>query len=75
MLMHLLVNIPPVESLEQMSGYVKFMKDLVIKKTYVRLNFTNDVHHYSATATKSLVQKMEDPSGFTTSSQLGQSTL
>ncbi|KAK4731479.1 hypothetical protein R3W88_024467 [Solanum pinnatisectum] len=40
-----------------MPGYAKFMKDLVTKKRYVSLDFTNDVHHCSAIATRSLVQK------------------
>ncbi|KAK4726836.1 hypothetical protein R3W88_031753 [Solanum pinnatisectum] len=44
-----------------MSGYAKFMKDLVTKKRAVSFDFSNDVHHCSAIATKSLVQKKEDP--------------
>ncbi|XP_015162309.1 uncharacterized protein [Solanum tuberosum] len=59
------VNIPLMEALEQMPGYVKFMKDLVTKKRAVSIDLTNRVHHYSAIATRSLVQKKEDPSAFT----------
>lgn len=44
------VNIPPVEALDQMPGYEKFMKDLVTKKRLVSLDFTNNVHHCSTIA-------------------------
>ncbi|XP_015161069.1 uncharacterized protein [Solanum tuberosum] len=64
-LKQLSVSIPPVEALEQMPGYAKFMKDLVTKKRVVSLNFINDVHHCSAIATRTLVQKKEDPGAFT----------
>ncbi|XP_049357042.1 uncharacterized protein LOC125821699 [Solanum verrucosum] len=65
MLKQLSVNIPLVEALEQMQGYAKFMKDLVTKKKAVSIDLTNDVHHCSAIATISLVQKKEDPGAFT----------
>ena len=48
MLKELLVNIPLVESLEQMLGYVKFMKDLVTNKRIVRFETVDNVHHCSA---------------------------
>ena len=35
MLKQLSIDVPLVEALEQMSGYAKFMKDLVIKKRSV----------------------------------------
>ena len=35
MLKQLPINVPLVEALEQMSGYAKFMKDLVTKKRSV----------------------------------------
>ena len=35
MLKHLSINVPLVETLEQMPGYAKFMKDLVTKKRSV----------------------------------------
>jgi len=53
-----------VEALEQMPGYAKFMKDLVTKKRAVSHDFSNNVHHCSAIATRSLVQKKEDPGAF-----------
>ncbi|KAK4731253.1 hypothetical protein R3W88_024241 [Solanum pinnatisectum] len=48
-----------------MLGYAKFMKDLVTKKRAVSIDFINDVHHYSAIANRSLVQKKKDPGAFT----------
>ncbi|KAK4733818.1 hypothetical protein R3W88_008079 [Solanum pinnatisectum] len=65
MLKQLSVNIPLVEALEQMPRYAKFMNDLVTNKRAVSLDFINDVHHCSAIATRSLVQKKVDPSAFT----------
>ncbi|XP_049372562.1 uncharacterized protein LOC125837502 [Solanum verrucosum] len=65
MLRLLSVNIPLMEAFEQMSGYAKFMKYLVTKKIAVSIDLTNHIHHYSAIATRSLVQKKEDPGAFT----------
>ncbi|XP_015159982.1 uncharacterized protein [Solanum tuberosum] len=66
MLRQLSVNIPLVEALEQMPGYAKFMKDLVTKKRAVSIDLNDNVHHCSAIATRSLVQKKEeDPGAFT----------
>ncbi|KAK4731608.1 hypothetical protein R3W88_024596 [Solanum pinnatisectum] len=44
-----------------MPGYAKFMKDLVTKKRAISIDLTDNVHHCSAIATKSMVQKKEDP--------------
>ncbi|XP_049400065.1 uncharacterized protein LOC125864194 [Solanum stenotomum] len=71
MLKQLSVNIPLVEVLEKMPGYAKFTKDLVTKKRAVSLDFTNDVHHCSAIATRSLVKKEEDPGAFTIPCTIG----
>ncbi|XP_049368422.1 uncharacterized protein LOC125833322 [Solanum verrucosum] len=54
-----------------MPEYVKFMKDLVTEKRVVSLDFTNDVHHCSAIATISLVQKKEGPGAFTIPCTIG----
>ncbi|XP_049406274.1 uncharacterized protein LOC125869920 [Solanum stenotomum] len=64
MLRQLSVNIPLVEALEEIPGYVKFMNDLVMKKRAVSTDFTDNVHHYSVIATRSLVHKKEDPGAF-----------
>ncbi|XP_049382699.1 uncharacterized protein LOC125847034 [Solanum stenotomum] len=71
MLKQLSVNIPLMEALEQMPGYAKFIKDLVTKKRVVSLDFTNDVHHCSAIATRSLVQKKEYLGAFTIPCTIG----
>ncbi|XP_015164447.1 uncharacterized protein [Solanum tuberosum] len=65
MLRQLSVNIPLVEALEQMPRYAKFMKDLVTKKRAVSIDLTDNVHHCSVIATRSMVQKKEDPGAFT----------
>ncbi|XP_049397296.1 uncharacterized protein LOC125861441 [Solanum stenotomum] len=70
-LKQLLVNIPLVEALEQMPGYAKFMKDLVTKKRAVSHDFSNDVHHCSAIATRYLVQQKEDPGALTIPCTIG----
>ncbi|XP_055806934.1 uncharacterized protein LOC129875691 [Solanum dulcamara] len=63
MLKELSVNIVLVETFEQMSGYAKFMKYLVIKKKTI--TFEPDLHTCSAIATRSLVDKKEDLGAFT----------
>ena len=60
MLKQLSINVPLVEYLEQMPGYAKFMKDLVTKKRSVMFEDDDRLQHYSAIATRSLVQKKED---------------
>ncbi|PHT57811.1 hypothetical protein CQW23_00174 [Capsicum baccatum] len=54
MLKQLTINVPLVEALEQMSGYTKFMKDLLTKKRAVSYELTDNVHHCSAIATRKL---------------------
>ena len=64
MLKQLSINVPLVESLEQMPGYAKFKKDLVRKKRLVTFEDDDRMQHCSAIATRSLVQKKEDPGAF-----------
>lgn len=71
MLNQLSVNIPVVEALKKMLGYAKFMKYLVTKKRFVSIDFSNDVHHRSAIATRTLVQNKEDPGAFTIPCTIG----
>ena len=54
-----------------MSGYAKFMKDMVIKKRSI--SFENDdlMQYCSAIATGSLVQKKENPGSFTIPCTIG----
>ena len=45
MLKQLSINVPLVEALEQMSGYAKFMKDLVTKKRSVTFEDDERMQH------------------------------
>ena len=65
MLKQLSVNVPLVEALEQIPHYAKFMKDLVTKKRSITFEDDDRMQHFSAIATRSLVQKKEDPGAFT----------
>ena len=65
MLKQLSINVPLVEALEQMPGYAKFMKDLVTKKRSITFEDDDRMQHRSFIATRSLVQKKEDPGAFT----------
>ena len=59
------INVPLVEALEKMPGYAKFMIDLVTKKRSVTFEDDDRLQHCSAIATRSLVQKNDDPGAFT----------
>ena len=65
MLKQISINVPLVEALEQMPGYVKFMKDLITKKRSVTFEDDDRMKHCSAISTTSLVQKKNDPAEFT----------
>ncbi|KAK4737404.1 hypothetical protein R3W88_001101 [Solanum pinnatisectum] len=65
MLKQLSINVPLIEALEQMTGYAKLMKNLVTKKRVVSFKDEYRLQHCSAIATRSLVQKKEDPGAFT----------
>ncbi|PHT31728.1 hypothetical protein CQW23_28065 [Capsicum baccatum] len=71
MLKQLNINVPLVEALEQMPGYAKFMKDLLTKKRAIIYELADNVHHYSAIATRSLAQKKADPGAFTIPYMIG----
>ncbi|XP_055814536.1 uncharacterized protein LOC129884233 [Solanum dulcamara] len=65
------INIPLVEALEKMPGYAKFIKDLVTKKRTVSFEPIDNLHHCSAIATRSLVEKKEVPGTFTIPCTIG----
>ena len=65
MLKQLFINVPFVETLEQMPGYATLMNDLVRKKRSVTFEDDDRLQHCSAIVTRSLVQKKEDPGAFT----------
>ncbi|XP_060216742.1 uncharacterized protein LOC132644182 [Lycium barbarum] len=67
-LKQLSINIPLLEALEKMSGYAKFIKDLVTKR---RQTNARCYHHCSSIVTKALVQKKKDPRAFTISCTIG----
>ncbi|XP_049344684.1 uncharacterized protein LOC125809056 [Solanum verrucosum] len=71
MLKQLSINISLIEALEKMLGYAKFMKDLVTKKRVVSFENDERIQHCSAIATRSLVQKKEDPGAFTIPCTIG----
>ncbi|XP_069145880.1 uncharacterized protein [Solanum lycopersicum] len=73
MLKQLSINVTLVESLEQMPGYAKFMKDLVTKKRSVTFEDYDRIQHCSAIATRSFVQKKDDPGAFTITCTIGSS--
>ncbi|KAK4729438.1 hypothetical protein R3W88_022426 [Solanum pinnatisectum] len=54
-----------------MPGYAKFMKDLVTKKRSVCFEDDDRLQHCSAIATRSLVQKKEDPGSLTIPCTIG----
>ncbi|KAK4737564.1 hypothetical protein R3W88_001261 [Solanum pinnatisectum] len=54
-----------------MPGYAKFMKDLVTKKRDVSFENEDKLQHCSDIATRSLVQKKEDPGAFTIPCTIG----
>ena len=60
MLEQLSINVPLVEALDQMPGYAKFMKDLVIKERTVTFEDDDRMQYCTAIAIRSLVQKKED---------------
>ncbi|KAK4737263.1 hypothetical protein R3W88_000960 [Solanum pinnatisectum] len=65
------INVPLIEALEKMPGYAKFMKDLVTKKKAVSFKNDERMQHCSAIATRSLLQKKEDPGTFTIPCTIG----
>ncbi|KAH0725438.1 hypothetical protein KY284_001303 [Solanum tuberosum] len=65
------INIMLIEALEQMHGYTKFMKDMVTKKRSVSFEDDDRLHHCSAIAIRSLVQKKEDLGAFTIPCTIG----
>ena len=71
MLKQLSINISLIESLKQMTDYTKLMKYMVIKKRSVSFEDDDRMKHYSAIATRSLLQKKKDQGAFTISCIIG----
>ncbi|XP_070026422.1 uncharacterized protein [Nicotiana sylvestris] len=70
MMKSLSINVSLVEALEQMSGYVKFMKDLVIKKRSMNRETIKMTYQVSAIV-YSVAHKLEDPGAFTIPCTIG----
>ena len=71
MLKYLSINVPLIESLEQMSGYNKFMNDMMTKKMSVSFEDDERMQHCCVIAKRSLVDKTEDLDAFTISCTKG----
>ena len=65
MFKQLSINVFLVEAHGQMPDYAKFMNHLITKKRLVTFEDDDRMQHYSAIATRSLVQKKEDLDAFT----------
>ncbi|XP_070017317.1 uncharacterized protein [Nicotiana sylvestris] len=64
-LKQLSVNIPFVEAFQDMSGFAKYLKDLITKKRIAKNEVVNVTHRVSSIIATSTVQKKEDPRAFT----------
>lgn len=65
MLKQLFINVMLVEALEQMFGYATLRKDLVTKKRVVGYKSEETMQYCSVIASRSPVQKKEEPGAFT----------
>ncbi|XP_070008517.1 uncharacterized protein [Nicotiana sylvestris] len=70
MMKSLSINVSLVEALEQMSGYAKFMKDLVKKKRSMDCETINMTHQVSVIV-YSMAPKLEDSDAFTIPCTIG----
>ncbi|XP_070027757.1 uncharacterized protein [Nicotiana sylvestris] len=70
MMKSLSINVPLVEALEQMSGYAKFMKDLVTKKRSMNCE-TIKMTHQVSDIMHSMAPKLENPAAFTIPCTIG----
>ncbi|KAK4733856.1 hypothetical protein R3W88_008117 [Solanum pinnatisectum] len=70
-LKQLSINVPLIEALEQIPGYVKFIKDLVTKKWVVSFEDDDKLQYCSVIAIRSLVRKKETPGAFTIPCTIG----
>nr|XP_016439720.1 PREDICTED: uncharacterized protein LOC107765568 [Nicotiana tabacum] len=64
-LKQLSVNIPFLEAFQEMSGFAKYLKDLITKKRITKNEVVNMTHRVSSIIATSHVQKKEDPGAFT----------
>ncbi|XP_049373476.1 uncharacterized protein LOC125838472 [Solanum verrucosum] len=65
------INFPQVEALLEMSGYAKYMKELVTKKRSLDYETIEVPHSCSAIMTNHSITKREDPGAFTIPRKIG----
>ncbi|XP_070022685.1 uncharacterized protein [Nicotiana sylvestris] len=70
-LKQLLVNIPFVEEFQEISGFAKYLKELITKKKTTKNEVVNVTHRVSSIIEKTTVQKKEDPGAFTIPCTIG----
>ncbi|XP_070013108.1 uncharacterized protein [Nicotiana sylvestris] len=70
-LKQLSVNIPFVEAFQEMSGFAKYLKDLITKKRTTKNEVVNVTHQVSSIIATSTVQNKEDPGAFTIPCTIG----
>ncbi|XP_019244496.1 PREDICTED: uncharacterized protein LOC109224371 [Nicotiana attenuata] len=70
-LKQLSVNIPFVEAFQEMSGFAKYLKDLITKKRTTKNEVVNVTHRVSSIIATSTVKKKEDPGAFTIPCTIG----
>ncbi|XP_009622545.2 uncharacterized protein [Nicotiana tomentosiformis] len=59
------VNVPFVEVFQEMSGFAKYLKDLITKNKTIKNEMVNVTHRVSSIIATTTVQKKEDPGAFT----------
>ncbi|XP_070002885.1 uncharacterized protein [Nicotiana sylvestris] len=65
------VNIPFVKAFQEMSGFAKYLKDLITKKRTTKNEVVNVTYRVSSIIATSTVQKKEDPGAFTIPCTIG----
>ncbi|XP_070028879.1 uncharacterized protein [Nicotiana sylvestris] len=70
-LKQLSVNISFVEVFQEMSGFAKYLKDLITKKRTTKNEVVNVTHRVSSIIVTSTIQKKEDPGAFTIPCTIG----
>ncbi|XP_070015402.1 uncharacterized protein [Nicotiana sylvestris] len=70
-LKQLLVNSPFVEAFQEMSGFAKYLKDLIIKKKTTKNEVVNVTRQFSYIIATTTVQKKEGPGAFTIPCTIG----
>ncbi|XP_070015446.1 uncharacterized protein [Nicotiana sylvestris] len=71
-LKQLSVNIPFLEAFQEMSGFAKYLKDLITKKRTTKNEVINMTHPVSSIIATNPVQNKEDPGAFTIPCTIGE---